>query len=71
LAGPSSQNRLTLGFQSILPSKTENKIIHTQKQRVAAVMAHYSACGIVLIHMQMDIAGCACNSNGSKKMTIN
>ncbi len=30
-------------------------------------MAHYSACGIVLIHMQMDIAGCACNSNGGKK----
>ncbi len=30
-------------------------------------MAHYSACGIVLIHMRMDIAGCARNSNGSKK----
>jgi hypothetical protein len=30
-------------------------------------MAHYSACGIVLIHMQMDIAGCACNSNGGQK----
>jgi hypothetical protein len=30
-------------------------------------MAHYSACGIVLIHMQKDNAGCACNSNGGKK----
>jgi hypothetical protein len=60
-----------VGFQSILPSKTENKIFDTQKQGAAAAMAYYSACGIVLIHMQMDIAGYACNSNGSKKMTIN
>jgi hypothetical protein len=61
-----------VGFQSILPSKTENKIIDTtQKLGAAAAMAHYSACGPVLIHMQMDIAGCACNSNGGKKLTIN
>jgi hypothetical protein len=30
-------------------------------------MVHYSACGIVLIHMQKDIAGCARISNGGKK----
>jgi hypothetical protein len=30
-------------------------------------MAHYSAFGIVLILMRMDIAGCACNSNSGKK----
>ncbi len=30
-------------------------------------MAHYSACGIVLIHMQMDIAGCTRNSNSGQK----
>jgi hypothetical protein len=60
-----------VGFQSILPSKTENKIIDTQKQGAAAAMAHYSACGIILIHMQIDIAGPAHNSNSSKKMTIN
>ncbi len=30
-------------------------------------MAHYSACGIVLIHMQKDNAGCAHNSNDNKK----
>jgi hypothetical protein len=45
----------------------ENKIIDTQKQGAAAAMTHYSTCGIVLIHMQMDIAGCACNSKSSKK----
>jgi hypothetical protein len=66
LAGPSSQNRQTVGFQSILLIKTE-KNIDTQKQGAAAGMAHYSACGIVLIHMQMKIAGCAGNSNGGKK----
>jgi hypothetical protein len=27
--------------------------------------------GIVLIHMQKDIAGCPCNSKGGKKMAIN
>jgi hypothetical protein len=45
----------------------ENKNIDTQKQGAAAAMAHYSACEIVLIHMQMNIAGCARNSNGGKK----
>jgi hypothetical protein len=30
-------------------------------------MAHYSACGIVLIHVQKDNAGYAHNSNGGKK----
>ncbi len=30
-------------------------------------MAHFSDCGIVLIHMQIDIAGCARKSNGGKK----
>ncbi len=30
-------------------------------------MAYFSACGIVLIHMQMDIDGCARNSNNGKK----
>ncbi len=30
-------------------------------------MAHYSACGIVLTHMRIDIAGCARNSKGGKK----
>jgi hypothetical protein len=49
----------------------ENKIIDTQKRGAAAAMAHFSACVIVLIYMQMDIAECACNSNGGKKMTIN
>jgi hypothetical protein len=50
LAGPSSQNKQTVGFQSIILSKTENKIIDTQKQWAAAAMAHYSAYGSVLIH---------------------
>jgi hypothetical protein len=45
-----------VGFQSI-----------TQKRGAAAAKAHFSAWGIVLIHMQMDIAGCARNSNGGKK----
>jgi hypothetical protein len=60
-----------VGFQSILPSKTVKKIIDTEKQGAAAVMAHYSDCGIVLIDIQIDIAGCACNSNSGKKTTIN
>ncbi len=34
-------------------------------------MVHCSACSIFLIHMQMDISGCAHNSNGGKKSTIN
>jgi hypothetical protein len=45
----------------------ENKIIDTHIQGAAAAMAQYSACGIVLIHMRMDISGCAYNSNGGKK----
>jgi hypothetical protein len=58
-------------FQSIIPSKNGRQNFYTRKQGAAAAIAHYSFCGIVLIHVQKDIAGCAHNSNSSKKMTIN
>jgi hypothetical protein len=56
-----------VSFQSILPSKTENKILDSQIQKMAVTMAHYSTCCIVLIYMQMGIAGCACTAMTAKK----